>query len=263
MKVSIIVPIYNSSPMLEELVQRIAITMANLNLKNNYELLLINDASKDDSWKTITVLIKQFTFIKGINLSENFGQHNAIMAGLNNCRGDYIITIDDDLQHPPEFFPDILNVLKTNDVCYTNYKNRKHIGWKKFVSSLNNIVSSFILNKPLKIYMSSYRGMVKKIQLKIVQFKKSDVYLDGLIINSTKNIGMISVDHHARKLGESNYNLKKLLILWSNMILNFSFKPFRMASIFGIILKLITKLIRKKNNKKQFEILEIKINDQS
>ena len=128
------------------------------------------------------------------------------------------------------------------------------------IVNLNNVISSFILNKPLRIYMSSYRGMVKKIQLQIIQFKKSDVYIDGLIINSTKNIGMINVDHHARKLGESNYNLKKLLILWSNMILNFSFQPFRMASIFGIILKLITKLIRKKNNKKQFEILEIKIN---
>ena len=218
MRVSIIVPVYNSSPILEELVQRIALTMKSLNLENNYELLLINDASEDDSWKTITLLIKQFTFIKGINLSENFGQHNAIMAGLNNCHGDYIITIDDDLQHSPEFFPDILNVLKTKDVCYTNYKNRKHIGWKKFVSKLNNVISSFILNKPLRIYMSSYRGMVKKIQLQIIQFKKSDVYIDGLIKNSTKNIGMISVDHHARKIGESNYNLKKLLILWSNMI---------------------------------------------
>ena len=87
MKVSIIVPVYNSSPMLEELVQRIAITMANLNLKNNYELLLINDASKDDSWKIIVNLVKKFSFVKGINLKENFGQHNAIMAGLNNCTG--------------------------------------------------------------------------------------------------------------------------------------------------------------------------------
>ena len=260
MKVSIISPVFNSSSMLEELVQRINKTMDNLNLQNNYELVLINDASKDDSWKTITVLIKQFTFIKGINLSENFGQHNAIMAGLNNCIGKYIITIDDDLQHPPEFFSDILNELKTQDVCYTNYKNRKHIGWKKFVSNLNNIISSFILNKPIKIYMSSYRGMIEEIKFKIIRFKKPDVYIDGLIINSTKNIGMINVDHHARRFGESNYNLKKLLILWSNMILNVSFLPLRSASILGLSLKFIIKLIRKKNIKKQFEILEIKTN---
>ena len=261
MKVSIIVPVYNSSSMLEELVQRVNKTMSKLDFKNDYELLLINDFSEDNSWKTIVKLIEQFSFIKGINLTENFGQHNAIMAGLNNCAGEYIITIDDDLQHPPEFISDILDELKTNDVCYTNYRNRKHIGWKKFVSNLNNIISSFILNKSLKIYMSSYRGMISKIKLKIIQFKNPDVYIDGLIINSTKNIGMISVDHHARKYGESNYNLKKLLILWSNMILNFSFFPFRTASVLGITLKFLIKLIRKKNTKKQFEILEIKMND--
>lgn len=260
MEVSIIVPVYNSSPMLIELVERVEVTMSKLNCKNNYELLFVNDASEDDSWETIIRLINKYSFIKGINLTENFGQHNAIMAGLNICIGEYIITIDDDLQHPPEFFSNILNKLKTQDVCYTNYKNRKHIGWKKFVSNLNNIISSFILNKPLKIYMSSYRGIVQKIKFKIVQFKNPNVYIDGLIINSTKNIGMISVDHHARKFGESNYNLKKLLILWSNMILNFSFLPFRAASILGISLKLIIKLIRKENKKKQFEILEIKTN---
>ena len=261
MKVSIIVPVYNSSSMLEELVQRVNKTMSKLDFENDYELLLINDCSEDNSWKTIVRLIEQFPFIKGINLTENFGQHNAIMAGLNNCAGEYIITIDDDLQHPPEFISDILDKLKTNDVCYTNYINRKHIGWKKFASNLNNIISSFILNKSLKIYMSSYRGIISEIKLKIIQFKNPDVYIDGLIINSTKDIGMISVNHHARKYGESNYNLKKLLILWSNMILNFSFFPLRTASVLGVTLKFVIKLIRKKNTKKQFEILEIKIND--
>ena len=133
MEVSIIVPVYNSSPMLIELVERVEVTMSKLNCKNNYELLFVNDASEDDSWETIIRLINKYSFIKGINLTENFGQHNAIMAGLNICIGEYIITIDDDLQHPPEFFSNILNKLKTQDVCYTNYKNRKHIGWKKFV----------------------------------------------------------------------------------------------------------------------------------
>jgi polyisoprenyl-phosphate glycosyltransferase len=261
MKVSIIVPVYNSSSMLEELTQRVNKTMNSLNFENNYELLLINDASKDNSWETIVRLIEQFSFIKGINLTENFGQHNAIMAGLNNCTGEYIITIDDDLQHPPEFILHILDKLKTNDICYTNYKNRKHLGWKKFVSNLNNIISSFILNKPLRIYMSSYRGIKSRIKFKIIQFKNPDVYVDGLIINSTKNIGMISVNHHERKYGKSNYNLKKLLILWSNMILNFSFFPFRTASVLGIVLKFVIKLIRKKNTKKQFEISEIKTNN--
>jgi polyisoprenyl-phosphate glycosyltransferase len=260
MEVSIIVPVYNSSLMLKELIERMHITMNNLNFKNNFEVLLINDSSSDNSWKIIEGLIKKFTFIKGINLSENFGQHNAIMAGLNHCSGKYIITIDDDLQHPPEFFPDILKKLQDTDVCYTNYRNRKHVGWKKFVSNLNNIVSSFILNKPLKIYMSSFKGFREEIKIQIIKFKKPDVYIDGLIINSTKSIGMITVDHHPRKFGESNYDIKKLFILWSNMILNFSFLPLRSASIFGIIIKIIVKIFRKKNVKPQFKISKILTN---
>ena len=88
------------------------------------------------------------------------------------------------------------------------------------------------------------------------KFKKSNVYIDGLILKSTKNIGMITIEHYERKFGESNYNIKKLLILWSNMVLNFSFKPFRFASIFGIVLKFIILIFRKKNKIPQFEILE-------
>lgn len=257
MKISIIIPVYNSSPMLTELCDRIFKTMKELNFQNNFELIMVNDCSQDNSWEKINDLSSIYYFVKGINLSENFGQHNAIMAGLNNCTGKYIITIDDDLQHPPEFIPEILDKLDNFDVCYTNYRNRKHVGWKKFVSKLNNIVSSFILNKSLKIYMSSFRGFTNEIKQNLVKFKGNDVYLDGLIIKNAKKITMITIDHQERKIGESNYNFKKLFILWSNMILNFSFLPFRTASIFGFTLKLFIKVLRKKNEKLQFSVKEI------
>ncbi len=256
MKVSVIVPVYNSSLMLRELCERIFKIMKKLGLTDDFELIMINDSSHDDSWNKICELAKTYNFILGLNLNGNFGQHNAIMSGLNNCKGKYIITLDDDLQHPPEFFPDILEALKYSQVCYTNYRNRKHIGWKKFVSKLNNLVSSFILNKPPKIYMSSFRGFTKEVNLKIIEFKKPDVYLDGLILNTTRKIKMISVDHHARKIGQSNYDIKKLFILWSNMILNFSFLPLRPASIVGISLKIAIKIFRKKNLKPQYVIKE-------
>ena len=109
--------------------------------------------------------------------------------------------------------------------------------------------------------MSSFRGLKKDIVLEIIKFKKPDVYIDGLIINLAKNIEMITVEHHARKKGESNYTLKKLLILWSNMLMNFSFFPFKTSSIFGIVLKFFVKLVRKKNIKPQYEISEIISNE--
>ena len=262
MKVSIVIPVYNSSKMLIELCNRIFVSMHGIKLNEDFEILMVNDCSVDDSWSIIYNLSKKHRYIKGINLEKNFGQHNAIMAGLNYSKGEYLITIDDDLQHPPEFIPSILEKLKEFDVCYTNYKNRKHIGWKKFVSQLNNIVSSFILNKPLNIYMSSFRGFTKNVKLKLIEFKKPDVYLDGLILNYTKKIGMITIEHHERKFGESNYDFKKLFILWSNMILNFSFLPFRLASILGVLLKFFVKLLRKKNSNQQFQVKEISENSE-
>jgi len=256
MKISIIIPVYNSEQILEELIERINNVLKQIYLKDSSEIIMVNDFSMDGSWEKVKDLSKKNSNIKGLNLTENFGQHNALLAGLNLCSGDNVITLDDDLQHPPEFFPDILEKLKEHEVCYTNYKNRKHLTWKKIVSKINNVVSSFLLNKPLNVYMSSFRGLNRKIVLEIIKFKNPNVYLDGLIIESTKNIGMITVDHHARKKGESNYTFQKLLVLWSNMIMNFSFLPLRPASLVGISLKFLIKLFRRDNKKKQFEILE-------
>ena len=256
MKLSIVVPVYNSSEILVELNERVRLAVNKINLIDDFEFLMINDFSKDDSWNNIKDLSKKYSYIKGINLSRNFGQHNALMAGLNNCIGEKVITLDDDLQHPPEFIQQILQKLDDCEVCYTNYRNRQHLSWKKAVSNINNIISSLLLGKPIGIYMSSFRGLNKNIVAEIVKFKKADVYIDGLIINSTKKIKMITVDHHARRSGQSNYNFKKLLVLWSNMILNFSFLPFRLASVFGITLKMIIKIFRRKNIGLQYEILE-------
>ncbi len=255
-KVSIIIPVYNSFEILDELNQRILKTFENINLSESFEVIMINDFSKDKSWEKIEHLSSKYNYIKGIKLSENFGQHNAIMAGLNNCNGEYVITIDDDLQHPPEFFPEIIKKLDNSDVCYTNYRNRKHNSWKKTISIINNIVSSFLLNKPLNIYMSSFRGLKRNIVLEIIKFKKPNVYIDGIIIGATKNIGMITVDHDERKSGKSNYDLRKLFILWSNMIIDLKFYPIRFSSVFGLILKFFVILFRNKENKPQYKISE-------
>tara|TARA_B100001057_G_scaffold71463_1_gene65719 strand:+ start:4194 stop:4982 length:789 start_codon:yes stop_codon:yes gene_type:complete len=257
MKLSIIIPVYNSELILAKLHKKINNVVSEMNIENNFEIIFINDFSEDNSWDEIIKLSKKFEHIKGVNLTNNFGQHNAIMAGLGISTGEKIITLDDDLQHSPSFFPQILEELKNYDVCYTSYINRKHKLWKKILSYLNNLISSFLLNKPLNIYMSSFRGLNRKIVNNILNFKRPDVYIDGLIINITKKIKMIDVEHYKREYGESNYTFKKLFILWSKMILNFSFFPFRVSSIFGIFLKIVIKLLIKKNRKPQFEIKEL------
>ena len=246
MDLSIIIPVYNSENIIEDLVKKITRSIDDTKTIKSYEILLINDFSPDNSWDKINFLSKKFNSVKGIDLSENFGQHNAIICGLSECKGNLVITMDDDLQHPPDSIKDLISKLNQGyDVCYTNYLNRKHPLWKKIVSWLNNLISSYLLNKSYYIYLSSFRGFKKKIAKELTIYKGNDVYLDGLILKATKNIAMISVPHSQRPHGRSNYNLKKLLSLWSNMAVNFSIFPLRLSTILGFIIKFVIVITRK------------------
>jgi glycosyltransferase involved in cell wall biosynthesis len=253
---SIIIPVYNSQNILAKLIKSIFLILKKK--KIIFEIFLINDFSQDNSWKVIKFLSNKYKFVKGINLSSNFGQHNATMAGLNQCNGENIIIMDDDLQHSPDNIIDIYSqLLKGFDVCYVNYLNRKHEKWKIFFSFTSNIISSFLLNKPFKIYCSSFKGFKKIILKQIIQYKKSNVYIDGLILNCTRNICMISVPHYPRLEGKSNYNFSKLFSLWCNLAENFPIKPFRLATFVGLFLKLIIILLKKKSSyKKQYVIID-------
>lgn len=253
MQISVVIPVYNSQYILPKLVKNIHLE---LNKKLiNFEIILINDYSKDKSWTVIKNLSKKYHFIRGINLKKNFGQHNALMAGFNECRGNFIFTMDDDLQHSPKDIIRIYNILLFNsDVCYVRYINRKHGYIKKFLSYSNHIISSFLLNKSQNIYSSSFRGLKKKIMKKLIKYKKNNVYIDALIFNSTRNISIIPVDHYPRMKGVSNYNFFKLFFLWCNMVENFPVKPIRFASIVGIILKFLLIFLIKKKTNEQFII---------
>jgi len=261
MDLSVIIPVYNSENIIENLIEKTINEIKNIDKINSFEIYLVNDFSQDNSWDKIKLLSKKFPSVKGVDLSENFGQHNATMCGLNECKGDFIVVMDDDLQHPPHYIKDLIKKLEEGyDACYTNYLNRKHSMWKMAVSWLNNIVSSFLLNKPFHMYLSSFKGLKKKIAKEIILFKKNNVYLDGLILKATRNIAMISVPHSQRPLGVSNYNFKKLIILWSSMALNFPIFPLRPSTFFGFFVKffiIITQkmlLIENKSHKPQYFI---------
>ena len=223
--------------------------------------MLVNDNSKDSSWTIIKELTKQFNFVKGINLLNNYGQHNAIMAGLKNCSGDYIVLMDDDMQHPPSYIHEIHAELKKDfDVCYVKYLNRKHFFWKIAVSWLNNIVASILALKPIKIYTSSYKGFNKKICNNLIAYNESEVFLDWLILEKTNKISVIEIEHSERLSGSTNYGLLNLFFLWSIMILKIIPKN-NIHKIVLIMPKFIVRycvynLIKKNNKKEQFKISE-------
>ena len=205
---SIVVPVYRSASILPHLVERINQVLSKDVNCDEFELILVNDASPDNSWQVISELSSKNSFIKGISLRRNFGQHNAIMAGLNHVQGEYIVIMDDDLQHPPEAISSILQALiNGNDVCYTKYLNRQHAAWKKLGSNFNDFVATYLLSKPKGLYLSSFKGLRGEVVNEIIKYDGPYAYVDGLILSVTSSITTIDIEHQARKEGEGNYNL--------------------------------------------------------
>ena len=245
MMLSIVIPVYNSEEILDELISQI---ISEINKKKDliekFEVILVNDNSKDNSWKVIKNICTNFDGVIGINLSKNFGQHNALIAGIKNSKGDYLVTMDDDLQHSPEYISEIIHKLNEGfDVCYTKYKNNKYSLIKKLGSIVNDKIANIVLKKPKNIYLSSFKGIKKNVINEIKKFESPHVYLDGIILNVTNNIGTINIEHNKRLTGFSGYNFNKLFSLWLKVSTNSSIVPLRITSIIGIIITFVSLIL--------------------
>lgn len=247
LEVSIVIPVYRSETIVPKLVAKVADAMHTLHLSNRFELVLVNDCSPDDSWKAITDNARLHPFVKGITLRRNFGQHNAVMAGLHYARGRYVILMDDDLQHPPESIGKLLEALRSGyDVCYTRYVGRQHALWKRLGSRFNDMVATYALRKPKGLYLSSFKGLRQEVVQEVIRYDGPYAYVDGLILDVTASITSVDIEHQARADGEGNYNLRLSLSLWLKMLTSFSILPLRLAtgigfcmSVFSLIMILV------------------------
>ncbi len=238
--VSILIPVYKNEGGLEELVKRIGASMASSAYANSFELVLVDDCSPDNSWTVIQQLSQIYPFIQGATLSRNFGQHNAIMAGLNLVSGQYVVLMDDDLQHPPEAIPSMVAELVAGaDVCYTRYANRQHAAWKIAGSKFNDLMASWLLSKPKGLYLSSFKALKRGMVDQIRSHEGPFAYLDGLILDITRRIATVEIQHGSRAYGEGNYSLKKSISLWLRMVTGTSIVPLRMVTLMGALLSLI------------------------
>jgi undecaprenyl-phosphate 4-deoxy-4-formamido-L-arabinose transferase len=215
-----------------------------LGLSEQFELLLVNDASPDDSWQVISALIKQRKFLRGISLRKNFGQHSAIMAGLHFARGDTVIVMDDDLQHPPEEIGKLLRAIDSGvDVCYTQYRGRRHALWKILGSRFNDWAATLLLGKPKGLYLSSFKAMRREVVQEVIKYDGPYAYLDGLVLDVTRSFSVVDIGHRPRLEGGSNYNLRRSVSLWLRMATSFSVFPLRVATILGFCLSAVSFLV--------------------
>lgn len=233
--ISVIIPIYNSAEILPELAERLN---KSLNaLTDQYEILMINDGSKDNSWQVIQSLSSTYPAIKGINLMRNYGQHNALLCGIRNAKNEYLVTMDDDLQHPPEEIHKLLKEIhKGFDVVYGIPQKLVHKKWRNFSSKITkNLLARFLGIKRIK-YLSAFRIMRREVRKAFEKFDNPNVIIDALLTWGTENFGTVEVNEQPRSQGHSNYNFFKLVKITMIILTGFSTIPLRISSVIGFAL---------------------------
>ena len=231
--VSFVIPCYRSQNTIGNVVEEIETTMAGLN-NYEYEVVLVNDCSPDDTWKTIKKLAEEKNYIKGIHFAKNFGQHAALMAGLRKAKGDVVVCMDDDGQTPADEVGKLLEKIEEGyDAVYASYAHKKHSFFRNFGSRVNDWMTRVMLGKPKELYVSSYFAVQRYIVDDMVRYENSYPYVIGLVLRATKNIINVPVNHREREEGRSGYTMKKLLGLWLNGFTAFSVIPLRVATTIG------------------------------
>jgi len=231
-ELSLVIPVYNASATIGWLVEQVHATFGNL----AFEIILVNDGSADASEEVCNALIEEYPgTVRLVQLARNFGEHNAVMAGLKFARGEYVAVMDDDGQNLPD---DVLTMLRharqhNLDVVYGRYRQRRHSWLRRLGSWFNDRVANLVLDKPRGLYLSSFKVMSRFVVEELIKFPGPFLYLDGLILRITRNLGEIGVTHRPRRAGRSGYTLARLVGLWLNMFLGFSVVPLRLVLAMG------------------------------
>jgi glycosyltransferase involved in cell wall biosynthesis len=229
---SVIVPVYNSEAILPLLVQRLQPVLKTL--AGEYELLLVNDGSRDQSWAAIERLAAENPWVRGINLMRNFGQHNALLCGIRTARGEVIITMDDDLQHPPEELHRLLAKLNEGyDVVYGSPEKQPHGLWRGLASEFTKLALQKSMGAATARRVSALRVFRTQLRDAFASYHSPFVSIDVVLTWGTTRFVAVEVRHDARQSGVSNYTVRKLITHALNMVTGFSVVPLQLASLLG------------------------------
>lgn len=214
-------PIYNSNKTIGQLVDRLFKTLQGIT--SDFEIIMVDDGSWDDSFKEMEKAYRLKENIKIIKLDGNYGQQNAIICGLSACSKELVVTIDDDLQYPPEEIEKLIKKLEEGyDVVYGIPKDKKHSNFRNLGTKMTDLMFRFLYNKPKDIKIGSFRIIKADVVKRIIVSREAFVYISALTFKTTRNIANIPVIHNTRQVGRSNYNVYKLLRLYLNILIYYS-----------------------------------------
>lgn len=229
---SIVIPVYNSAETLSALAERLASVLPDIT--GEFEVILVNDGSRDNSWEKISALAEQYPWLRGINLMRNYGQHNATLCGVRSARYEITITMDDDLQHPPEQIPLLLEKLAEGcDVVYGVPRRRPHSWWRNWFSVITKRVLAEVMGIRTIRDIGAFRAFRTQLRCAFSEYRNPNVILDVLLSWGTSRFGTVTVDEKPREAGQSNYNFLKLFRVTMIVLTGFSTVPLRLASMLG------------------------------
>jgi glycosyltransferase involved in cell wall biosynthesis len=239
---SIVIPVYNSSLTLPDLIIQLHHVLPALS--DQFEVILVNDGSRDSSWETICALAKEHPWVHGINLMRNYGQHNALLCGIRTTVNEVIVTIDDDLQHPPDEIQRLLERLGDgNDVVYGTPHAEQHGLWRDLASQITKLALRSAMGIDTARKVSAFRAFKSNLKEAFRSYQGPYVSIDVLLTWGTNRFSSVDVRHQPRLAGQSNYTFRKLVSHAINMMTGFSTLPLRFASMVGFFFTVFGMLI--------------------
>lgn len=232
---SLVIPLYRSRDSVPLLIQRLEA----LDPPCRMEVILVDDGSPDDTAEQARRHLGG-SRLEGLLIrhSRNFGEHQAVLTGWRHARGRHLVNLDDDLQNPPEEALRLwrMAVDQDLDVVYGDYRQKQHAGWRNLGSRFANRTANWLLDLPDKLYLSSFRCVAAPIAQQVAAYRGPYPYIDGLLSQTTQQIGSLKVRHEPRHQGPSTYNVRRLTRLWLNIFTSFSIMPLRLASLLGLLM---------------------------
>lgn len=237
MSLSVVIPVYRSQATLTDLVCRLMLVLDEIAAR--YEIILVSDGSPDNSWEVICNLAHEHDCVRGINLMRNYGQHNALLCGIRAAEYETTITMDDDLQHPPEEIPLLLDKLAEGyDVVYGTPNQENHGLWRDLASQVTKLALQSIMGSETARSVSAFRAFRTQVRDAFSNFQSPYLSIDVLLTWGTTRFTAVQVRHEPRRVGESTYTLRRLITHALNMMTGFSTLPLQFASIIGFVLAL-------------------------
>ena len=236
-RISVVVPVYNSEGTLPDLVSRLSVVLDELT--DAWEIVLVNDGSRDASWSVIVALLNDHPRLQAINLMRNYGQHNALLCGIRAARYGVIVTLDDDLQNPPEEISKLLAKLAEGyDVVYGPPLHEQHGVWRDLASQVTKLALQSAMGAPVARQVSAFRVFRSAVRAAFTDYRSPFLSIDVLLTWGTTRFAAVPVRQDPRKVGQSNYTVRQLIAHALNMMTGFSTLPLQLASLTGFVFTL-------------------------